>query len=287
MDIPFSKMHGLGNCYIYIDTLSHSMDWPDFPELSRRVSDSHTGMGSDGLIVIGQPEHPEADIQMRIFNKDGSEAKNCGNGLRCVAKYAYERHLLDQRTFVIETLGGLVEASVHVDDNRSVGQVTINMGQPQLERRDIPMSGDNVPQVIGEAFVLNQQVWPLTAVSMGNPHAIFFVDDIQKAPVESMGRLLADGHERFPEGVNVGFVEKNADHELNYVVWERGSGRTQACGTGACAATVAAVLNKHVSRGQPVTVHLEGGDLSIEWDENKDVLMTGAAEWICDGRFHY
>ncbi|MGV3487637.1 MAG: diaminopimelate epimerase [Tuberibacillus sp.] len=285
-EIPFVKMHGLGNCYIYVDLVSEAIELPDLSKLAQQVSNPYTGIGSDGLILIVPSER--APLKMRIFNKHGSEGKNCGNGLRCVAKYAYEQGLVKDQKFDIETLGGLVTAEVHVDGG-VVDQVTIDMGEPILERERIPMAGHEGDTVIDEDVNIDDRNYQVTAVSMGNPHALFFVDDMDQAPIHTLGPRLADGgHPLFPEGVNVGFIETVSDHELIYKVWERGSGMTQACGTGATAAAVASILNKKAVRDTPVTVHLDGGDLVIDWQsESGHVLMTGPAETICEGKYFY
>ncbi|SFG93224.1 diaminopimelate epimerase [Sporolactobacillus nakayamae] len=281
--ISFTKMHGLGNCYIYLDGITRDLSSIEsFPALSHQVSDPYKGIGSDGLILILPSK--KADVRMRIFNKDGSEAMNCGNGLRCVAKYAYEHQLVDSRQFAIETLSGNKQATVHLREG-SVEEVTVDMGEPILERAQIPVAGPLGGQpVIREQLTVDGEDYAFTAVSMGNPHALFFVDAIAEAPIHKLGALLADTYPLFPNGVNVGFVEKLSDHEVNYRVWERGSGITQACGTGACASVVASILEKRVAKDVPVTVHLEGGDLTIEWQsESNHVLMTGEAKTICDG----
>ncbi|WP_027726322.1 diaminopimelate epimerase [Tuberibacillus calidus] len=282
--IPFVKMHGLGNCYIYVDLISQKLELPGLPDLARKVSNPFTGIGSDGLILMVPSD--AADLKMRIFNKDGSEGKNCGNGLRCVAKYAYERGLVSKKKFHIETLGGIVTAEVHVTGN-TVDQVTVDMGQPHLNREDIPMAGEGGAPVINERVTIDGKNYDLTAVSMGNPHALFFVDDIEQAPIAELGPRLADGdHPLFPEGVNVGFIEMKNPSELVYRVWERGSGMTQACGTGATAAAVAAILNQKAEKDANITVHLDGGDLVIRWDaQSGHAFMTGPAETVCEGNF--
>lgn len=281
---PFTKMHGLGNCYIYLDGISNHFDIPSYKELSRRVSDPYRGIGSDGLILILPSS--QADVRMRIFNKDGSEAKNCGNGLRCVAKYVYEHELVHSRQFVIETLSGNKQAEVHLH-NGAVNQVTIDMGEPVLERGRIPVAGNEADRtVIREPLECDGEIYRFTAVSMGNPHALFFVDDVDRAPIHRLGPLLADTHPLFPDGVNVGFVHPLSDQEADYRVWERGSGITQACGTGACASVVASILESRMSKDREVTVHLAGGDLLVSWQSgNNHVLMTGEAETICTGTF--
>lgn len=280
----FTKMHGLGNNYIYINMFEEKIEESKLTELAVNVSNVNTGIGSDGLILICPSE--KAPVKMRIFNNDGSEGKNCGNGLRCVAKYAYEHKLVNEKKFLIETLSGLVEAEVHVNDNRVVQSVTVDMGEPKLLKKEIPMTGDGEQHTINEKMDFNGQIVEGTTVSMGNPHIIFYVDDIKKAPVTTFGPIV-EKDPRFPEGVNVEFVEVVNDHEIHFRVWERGSGVTQACGTGACAAVVASVLNHHLKKGTETVVHLAGGDLLINWSENNRVFMKGPAETICTGTFYY
>jgi diaminopimelate epimerase len=283
MKIPFIKMHGLGNNYVYIDMFAFPLEEAILSDLAKKTSNVYTGIGSDGLILI----HPSkvADVGMRIFNKDGSEGMNCGNGLRCTAKYAYEAGLVKNQTFQIETKSGIVDVEVMVN-NGKVDEITINMGKPRLNRSQVPMSGEEQDSVVNEPFLIRDQVLHVTAVSMGNPHAVFFVDKIEDAPLYDLGELI-EKDPRFPEGVNVEFVEVVNDQELNFRVWERGSGVTMACGTGACAAVVAATLNQLVSENQTIVVHLDGGDLMITWDEEGMVWMTGGAEVIATGIFHY
>nr|WP_100405303.1 diaminopimelate epimerase [Bacillus solitudinis] len=281
MKLKFTKMHGLGNSYIYVDLFKEKLEESKLPSLAIEVADKNKGIGSDGMILICPSDI--APVKMRVFNNDGSEAKNCGNGLRCVAKFAYEHQYVTDTTFQIETLGGLVEASVFTTGSR-VTSVTVNMGKPRLERKAIPMLGEAIDKVVSEAFEVESETLEITAVSMGNPHAVMFVDDITEAPVARIGPIL-EKHQRFPEWINVEFVEMSSANELHFRVWERGSGITQACGTGACAAVVAAVLNGYSKKDEKVVVHLLGGDLTIEWRQDGDVLMTGAAEIICEGVF--
>lgn len=275
-------MHGLGNCYIYVNMFEEKLTEDQLAPLAIKVANVNTGIGSDGMILICPSEI--AAVKMRVFNNDGSEAKNCGNGLRCVAKYAFENRLVEDTVFNIETLGGLVQAEVHVNEDGKVELVTVDMGQPRLKRKDLPMLGEADSVVINEPFQVEEDTFFITGVSMGNPHAIIFVDNIEKSPVEIVGPMI-EKHETFPEWVNVEFIEVVSETELNFRVWERGSGITQACGTGACAAVVAAVLNNRSIRGKTVTVHLLGGDLTINWTESGNVLMTGPAETICTGEF--
>lgn len=279
----FTKMHGLGNSYIYVNMFEETIPESLFSELAIKVSNVNTGIGADGMILICPSD--VAPVKMRIFNSDGSEGKNCGNGLRCVAKYAYEHGLVGERSFLIETLSGLVKAEVFVE-NGVVTNVTIDMGKPRLKRSDVPMVGEEAEQVVAETMEFAGEAYEITAVSMGNPHVIFYVDDIEKAPVTSLGPVV-EKDARFPEGVNVEFVEVVNDRELHFRVWERGSGVTQACGTGACAAVVASVLNGKTARNRETIVHLAGGDLVITWTDEGHVLMTGPAETICTGEYYY
>lgn len=279
----FMKMHGLGNNYVYINLFEEMIPEDKFPSLAVKVANVYTGIGSDGMILICPSE--VAPVKMRIFNSDGSEGKNCGNGLRCVAKYAFEKKIVKSETFKIETLSGLVDAKVHLK-NGVVDEVTIDMGAPRLKRKDIPMIGDPETEVIHEVFEVNGKVERLSAVSMGNPHGIIFLDDITAAPLTTLGPII-EKDQRFPDGVNVEFVEVVNEKELNFRVWERGSGVTQACGTGACAAVVASILNEKVRKDDEVIVHLAGGDLKIKWTSENNVWMTGPAEVICEGVFYY
>ncbi|SET34121.1 diaminopimelate epimerase [Oceanobacillus limi] len=283
MEIPYIKMHGLGNSYIYLDLFQFEIEEDQLATLAQEVSNVNTGIGSDGLILI----HPSevAEVGMRIFNKDGSEGMSCGNGLRCTAKYAYEYGIVDRPNFKIETKAGIVEAEILVEEGK-VNDITVNMGSPILNRSAIPMLGDDDKHVINERFAIGDRDLHVTAVSMGNPHAVYFVDDIEQAPLYDLGPII-EKDERFPEGVNVEFIEVLSENELNFRVWERGSGVTQACGTGACAAAVASILNNNARKNETITVHLLGGDLQIKWDENDQVWMTGGADIIATGVYQF
>ncbi|MFC5711167.1 diaminopimelate epimerase [Thalassorhabdus alkalitolerans] len=279
--MKFTKMHGLGNSYIYVDLFEEELEEDKLSYLAIAVADKNKGIGSDGLILVGPSE--SADVKMRIFNADGSEARNCGNGLRCVAKFAFEKGYVSEEQFTIETLGGLVNAEVHQKDG-TVELVTINMGPPRLKKKDLPMTGNPEEETINEEVeVMGRKVY-MTGVSMGNPHAVFFVDDINEAPVETIGPAL-EKDSMFPEWANIEFVEQVSENEIHFRVWERGSGITQACGTGACAAVVASVLNGKSKKGEEVTVHLLGGDLQITWAEDGHILMTGPAVTVCEGTY--
>lgn len=277
----FTKMHGLGNNYVYVNMFQEQLQEEQLSEIAKKVANVHTGIGSDGLILICPSEN--APVKMRIFNNDGSEGKNCGNGLRCVAKYAYEHKIVTDTEFKIETLSGLVDAKVHVD-NDTVTLVTVDMGEPKLLKSQIPMEGKPDSKTINERIEFNGQQYEVTTISMGNPHIIFYVNDIETAPVTTLGPIV-EKDPRFPEGVNVEFVQVVSEDEIHFRVWERGSGVTQACGTGACAAVVSSVLNELTQAGKDTTVHLAGGDLTINWTTDGRVLMTGPAEVICTGEY--
>ncbi len=279
----FTKMQGLGNNYVVFDQLGHSaniLPENDYPELARRVSDMSFGIGSDGIILIGASE--QADFKMRIFNKDGSEAKNCGNGLRCVAKFLYDNQYPKDPRFSIETLGGVVTVDVTVNHHNQAAYVTVDMGKPRLAKKMIPMQGDPDETAVKEVYTFGDKSYQLTCLSMGNPHAIIFVDDVDKVPLETIGPII-EHSSLFPERVNIGVVHVKNQQEINYRVWERGSGITMACGTGACASVAAAALNNLLNTTQPTLVHLPGGDLTIELADNGHILMQGKACYICHG----
>lgn len=283
MKIPFTKMHGLGNNYIYIDLFHTDLPEERLSELAVKMSNQNTGIGSDGMILIHPAE--KAEVGMRIFNKDGSEGMNCGNGLRCTAKYAYETGIVNTKEFSIQTKANVVHAIVKVNGDKEVEEVTIDMGEPILQREQIPMLGEARTKVINEPFQVADEILHVTAVSMGNPHVVTMVDAIDEAPLTTLGPIM-EKDARFPEGVNAEFIEVVSDEELHFRVWERGSGITEACGTGACAAVVAATLNNKAAKGKKVVVHLAGGDLVIEWKEDDHVWMTGGAETIASGIFY-
>jgi diaminopimelate epimerase len=277
--IKFTKMHGLGNNYIYINCFEEKLAESQLAQLAINLADQHRGIGSDGMILICPSD--VAEVKMRIFNSDGSEGKNCGNGLRCVAKYVFEKGIVKKQTFHIETLGGIVEATVHPEYG-VVSQITVDMGLPRLTRRDLPMEGSASELVKNENITVDGETVMLTGVSMGNPHGVIFVKNINEAPVTTLGPKI-EKLPLFPEGINVEFIEVASETEIHFRVWERGSGVTQACGTGACAAVVASALHGKVKKDENITVHLLGGDLIINWREEGNVLMTGPAETICEG----
>ncbi|PGZ93213.1 diaminopimelate epimerase [Bacillus sp. AFS029533] len=277
----YTKMHGLGNNYIYVNMFEENLREEELSKLAVEVSNINTGIGSDGMILICPSE--VADVKMRVFNNDGSEAKNCGNGLRCVAKYSYEHGIANNTSFKIETISTIVEATVHVENN-IVNQVTVNMGKPIFRRSQIPMIG-NDQEYAKDRILFEEKSYEFSAVSMGNPHAVFEVSDIKTAPLTTLGPIV-EKHDLFPESVNVEFIECLPHNEINFVVWERGSGVTQACGTGACAAAVAMIQEGKYKRDEPITVHLQGGDLQITWSTDGDVWMKGPAVTITEGIYY-
>lgn len=285
----FTKMHGLGNNYVIfnqLDNFSNVLVEDKYTELSKNISDKNFGIGSDGIILICSSEI--ADFKMRIFNEDGSEAKNCGNGLRCVAKYLFDHMYAEKPRFTIETLGGVVSVQIEVgsEPQQSVQYVNVDMGEPKLLKGMIPMKGDPFMTAINEPYAFGEEQFYLTCVSMGNPHAIIFVDGINAVLLEKIGPLI-EYDSLFPDRVNVGIVEIKGRKEIVYRVWERGSGMTMACGTGACAAVVAATLNEYLDKYEEITVHLPGGDLMIKWDEQGHVWKRGEARYICHGELIY
>lgn len=280
MRVPFTKMHGCGNDYVYVDGFHHQVADP--AALARAMSDRRTGIGSDGLILV-LPSRV-ADVRMRMWNADGSEAEMCGNGLRCVAKFAYERGLAPKKArLTAETGAGVLALELAVRDGE-VEAVTVDMGRPRLERAEIPMLGEK-GRVVDEEIRAGDRAFRVTGVSMGNPHCVTFVDRVLEFPVERYGPLL-EGHPSFPRRTNVEFVEVRSRGEAVQRTWERGAGETWACGTGACAVAVAGVLSGRTDRR--LLVHLRGGDLRIEWrpeDEGGTVLKTGPAVTVFEGEF--
>ena len=282
MKIDFVKMHGLGNDFILIDCLNKSLGNSSFLSyLTKKLCDRNFGIGADGLILILPSS--KADLQMRIFNFDGSEAQMCGNGIRCFAKYAYENKLISKNKFTVETLAGIITPELIFQDlkNKKVLRIKVNMGIPKLRRREIPMNGEDIPTVVDETLKINpEQTFKITCVSMGNPHCITFVNDVQSISVDEIGPKI-ENHPLFPEKTNVEFIQILNKQEINFRVWERGVGETLACGTGACAALVAAVLNNKTDR--KAAIHLPGGDLDIQWADDGYVYMTGPAELVFRG----
>ncbi len=276
--IKFTKMHGTANDYIYINTLTETVRNPS--KLSAEMSDRHCGIGSDGLILIQKPETAGADFKMRIFNSDGSEAEMCGNGIRCFAKYVYDHRMTDKKELNIETGAGIRHLKLSVK-NGKVFSVTVDMGEPSLLRSSIPMLGKK-GTVIDETLQLEDGTrFEISALSMGNPHTVIFVEDAEHFPVEKYGPVIECSNV-FPKKTNVEFVQVLNRKEIMQRTWERGAGETMACGTGASAAAVASILTDRTDRD--VTVHLRGGDLQVSWkEETGHVLMTGPAAEVFEG----
>ncbi len=273
--MKFTKMHGIGNDYVYVDCTREEI--PDPAGVSRFVSDRHKGIGSDGLILIKKSS--VADFKMEMYNADGSQGKMCGNGIRCVAKYVYDNGLTDKREITVETLSGIKTLALTVEEG-SVTRVRVNMGEPILKPADIPVKVEG-DRLVNAPIEVEGQTYFITCVSMGNPHAVLFMEDVEHLNIEEKGPLF-ECHDRFPDRVNTEFVQILDRRHLRMRVWERGSGETMACGTGACAVLVAAVLNGYAERR--ATVHLLGGDLEIFWDQADNcVYMTGPAATVFTG----
>ncbi len=271
----FTKMHGLGNDYVYVNCLAECVREPE--RIARRISDRHFGVGSDGLILIGPSE--KADFKMEIYNADGSRAEMCGNGIRCLAKYVYEHKLTDKKELLVETLAGIRRLWLQTAEEQ-VEQVTVDMGYPILQADKIPIISEN-SRVIQEKITIHQTEYRMTGVSMGNPHAVVYVNRVKGIDIRRMGPEF-EYHGRFPKRVNVEFTEVTDRNHIKVRVWERGAGETLACGTGACASAVASVLNDLTER--QVTVKLEGGELTVLWsEEDGKVYMTGPAVTVYDG----
>ncbi|HOP62091.1 MAG TPA: diaminopimelate epimerase [Spirochaetota bacterium] len=276
--MKFTKMHGAGNDYIYIEDLKGEIKKPS--QLAVEMSNRNFGIGSDGLILIMKSE--KGDFRMRMFNSDGSESEMCGNGIRCFAKYVYDHGLTDKDEIDIETGGGMKHLKLKVKKGL-VDAVQVDMGEPVLQRERIPMLGEP-GMVINEDLHLPDGVtFTITSVSMGNPHVIVFVEDVKNFPVLKYGPII-ENFDLFPNRTNVEFVQILSGNEVIQRTWERGAGETMACGTGASAVTVAGVLTKQTER--KITVHLSGGDLKTEWDESSNhVFMTGPAVEVFKGEW--
>lgn len=273
--MKFTKMQGLGNDYVYVNCFEEKIENP--PAVARYVSDRHFGIGSDGLIMINPSE--VADFEMEMYNADGSRGEMCGNGIRCVAKYVYDYGLTDKTQISVETLGGIKYLDLTVEDGKVV-LVKVDMGKPELKSDLIPIISEN-EKVIDEPIEVDGQVYHMTGVAMGNPHTVIYVDDVKNLDLEKIGPKF-ENHERFPKRINTEFVHCIDRNTVEMRVWERGSGETLACGTGACAVAVASILNNLTDTR--VTVKLLGGDLQIEWDREKNhVFMTGPAKVVFDG----
>lgn len=276
MKLKFTKMHGTGNDYVYVNCFEQKIDNPN--ELAIKVSDRHFGIGSDGLILICPSE--VADVRIAMYNADGSEGMMCGNGIRCVAKYSYEHGLVDSDKITVETKSGIKTLDLTVE-NGEVTYVAVDMGMAILKPREIPVDDD------GDDFVkrkidVDGKEYEITCVSMGNPHAVIFTKDIDNINLEKIGPLF-EHHKLFPEQINTEFVEVTDSHNIKMRVWERGSGETMSCGTGTCAVTVAAVLNGYCKRDEEININIRGGQLKDTYLSDGRVIMRGAATNVFDG----
>ncbi len=273
--MKFTKMHGCGNDYVYVNCFLEEVKNPE--AVSKYVSDRHFGIGADGLILICPSD--VADFRMKMYNADGSEGSMCGNGIRCVAKYVYDYGLTDKTSISVETKSGIKYLDLTVE-NGKVSLVKVNMGAPILTPADIPVIADKTP-VVDEPITVLGTEYRMTCISVGNPHAVVFVDDTMQFPLEQVGPHF-ENHQRFPDRINTEFVQVLSRKEVNMRVWERGSGETWACGTGTCATAVACVLNGVTDN--ELLVHLRGGDLHIFFDQEENTIwMTGPATTVFDG----
>ncbi|MDO4846960.1 MAG: diaminopimelate epimerase [Clostridiaceae bacterium] len=274
--MKFTKMHGAGNDYIYVNGFEETIK--DRNKFSIKVSDRHFGIGSDGLIVVDPSE--VADCKMDMYNADGSQGKMCGNGVRCVAKFVYDNGIVNKEDIAIETLSGIKYIKVTVKDGKVVA-ARVNMGKPILKADEIPTKFEG-KTVVSQKLSIGENDYDVTCVSMGNPHCILYVDDVKTLDLEKIGPDF-ENHEMFPDRINTEFIHIISETEFDMRVWERGSGETLACGTGACAATVASVLNGYCKRNTDIKVNLIGGTLTVNWTDGGDVYMTGPAETVCTG----
>lgn len=278
MKLKFTKMHGIGNDYVYISTFDQVVE--DMSALAITLSDRHTGIGGDGVIYVCPSE--VADARMAMYNLDGSEGAMCGNGVRCVGKFLYDNNMIDtsRDEITVETKSGIKILKVYKDEKGEVVELLVNMGQAELNAKNIPVVADT-EKVIDAPLVIEDKEWKITCVSMGNPHCVTFVPDVDELPLAVIGPKF-ENNVIFPDRVNTEFIKVIDDKTLRMRVWERGSGETNACGTGACAAVVAACENGHCKKGEEVRVILNGGDLFITYTDEK-VMMKGSATKVFTG----
>lgn len=275
--LKFTKMHGIGNDYVYVNCFKETVSDPE--KLSIFVSDRHFGVGSDGLVLIMPSD--KADFRMRMFNADGSEGMMCGNATRCIGKYVYDNGMTDKTDITLETKSGIKRLKLFVKDGK-VETVLVDMGKAIIKPADIPVRSE-LDTFISQKITVNGKEETVTCVSMGNPHCVLFTDTpVDTIELEKIGPYF-ENHELFPERINTEFANVLDDHTVKMRVWERGSGETWACGTGACAAAVAACLNGYCKQGEEITLKLRGGDLSITYNEDGTVLMRGPAAKVFDG----
>ncbi|MBW2477339.1 MAG: diaminopimelate epimerase [Deltaproteobacteria bacterium] len=276
--MKFTKMHGAGNDYIYINGFDTKVSDP--AKLAKEISDRHFGVGSDGMILILPSK--VADVRMRMFNADGTEAEMCGNGLRCVGKYVYDHSLIRKQHITVETGAGILALDMSMNAKGHVNRVRVNMGRPKLSRGEVPMTGPSQERFVDQELSVLDRTFQATCVSMGNPHCVIYIENIENFPVHLYGPAIENLPD-FPQRTNVEFVEVLDLTEVRQRTWERGAGETLACGTGAAAVTVAGVLTGRTSR--TLLNHLLGGDLEMEWDGENDVFMTGPAVEVFSGEY--
>ena len=279
--MKFTKMHGCGNDYLYINGFEEKLSAEEKPDWVRKVSDRHFGVGGDGAIFINPGK--EAEFEMEMYNADGTRAQMCGNGIRCVAKFVYDKGLTDKTSITVESFGKVKYLDLTLGEDGKVASVKVNMGAPILNAKEVPVVSDN-DKVINEPIVVNGDTYNMTCVSMGNPHAVVFLegyDDLKDFEIEKIGPFF-ESHERFPERVNTEFVRVIDRQTVQMRVWERGTGETLACGTGCCAIAVACVLNGLTDN--KITIQVLGGEIVCEWDEERNlVFMTGPATTVFEG----
>ena len=275
--MKFTKMHGIGNDYIYFNCLEKEIENPE--ELSIKLSDRHFGVGGDGIVLILPSD--KADFRMRMFNADGSEGKMCGNATRCIGKYVYDKGITDKKEITLETLSGIKTLKLSVNEKNKVESVEVNMGEAILKASEIPVKSDK-EKVINERIKIADSEYNITCVSMGNPHCVVYMDEIDNLDLEKLGPKF-ENDSIFPERVNTEFIKVIDENTLKMRVWERGSGETWACGTGACAAVVSYVLNGYCKYDTPIKIKLLGGELTIKFMKNGLVYMSGPAEFVFEG----
>jgi diaminopimelate epimerase len=274
--MKFTKMQGAGNDYVYVNCFVEQLDDP--AAVAVKVSNRNFGIGSDGLILIMPSD--QADVRMRMFNSDGSESEMCGNGIRCVAKYAYDHGIVTKKEISAETGAGILTLQLVTGADGKVEKVRVNMGPPRLTKAEIPMLGNQADRVVNEPLNILHSTFNITCASMGNPHCVIFVDDVESFQVEKYGPLI-ENHELFPRRTNVEFVQVLSRTEVRQRTWERGAGETLACGTGSSAVTAACVLNGLTEK--KILNHLSGGDLEMEWGDDGNIYMTGPAVEVFNG----
>ncbi len=277
--MQFSKWHGQGNDFVIVNGFQEKLN--DYKQAAIAVCDRHFGIGADGLVILLPPTTADADFRIRIFNSDGSEAEMCGNATRCIARYVYENGLSEKTSLTLETLAGLIKPEI-IFDGGQVKTICVDMGEPRLRRSEIPVTGEVDSQVVNIPLEAAGAVYRITCVSMGNPHCVIFVDDLASVDLAQVGPHV-ETHSYFPRKTNVEFVQVLSSNKVRMRVWERGAGITLACGTGASATLVAAVLNEKTDRA--ITVELDGGDLFVEWRGDNHVYMSGPAIEVFRGTY--